>query len=113
MPSHVPIYCLPIPSMATFASLLGWAKLASGIYIKQGTLMHMHMYNQTVWSDCAVFSSVYKARHYTDCVAKLAEESMHGVVNTVKALLFNLHVHIPERELPEGPHECKIMLRPP
>ena len=29
---------------------------------------------------------IYKARHYTDCVASVAEESMHGVVDTVKAL---------------------------
>ena len=58
--------------------------------------MCVHMCNQTIWSDCAVFSSVYKARHYTDCVASVAEESMHGVVDTVKALLVNLHVHIPE-----------------
>ena len=29
---------------------------------------------------------MYKARHYTNCVASVAEESMHGVVDTVKAL---------------------------
>ena len=71
--------------MATFASFWGghsWQVLHQARY----THKYAYICAIRLWSDCAVFSSVYKARHYIDCVASMAEESMQGVVDTVKML---------------------------